>query len=89
LVAFATEQLALLRAGAGGSAQERSERLTALAERLTTLLTTMRADELALRPLRDLASELSEHRGDLEHRWLHAVDVLEALAGREPTRPSR
>jgi Ca-activated chloride channel family protein len=87
LVAFATEQLTLLRAGAAGSAGERSTLLTALAERLTTLLTTMQADDLTLRPLRDLASELSGHRGDLEHRWLHAVDVLEALAGREPTRP--
>jgi len=86
LVAFATEQLGLLRAGAAGSADERSGLLTALAERLTTLLTTMQADELTLRPLRDLASELSEQRGDLEHGWLHAVDVLEALAGREPSR---
>jgi Ca-activated chloride channel family protein len=83
LVAFAAEQLALLEAGAARTPAERAALLDALAVRLTALLDTVSGDELTLRPLRELAADLAG-AGDLEQRWLHAVDVLEALAPRRP-----
>jgi len=80
LVAFATQQLALLR-----STGDRAEALRQFGERLSIWLDTASEDELTLRPLRELALELAQPAPDvaeLERRWLHAIDVLEALARR-------
>ena len=84
LVTFAAEQLAILRATAAG---DRRPALTELAARITALIALGDLPDDVLKPLRALAAELATESSDLEHRWLRAHDVLEAISPAGATPP--
>ena len=86
LVTFAAEQLAILRSTAAG---DRRRALTELASRITALIALGGLPDDVLKPLRALADELTAESSDLEHRWLRAQDVLEALSPAGATPPSQ
>jgi len=94
LVTFAAEQLAALRAAGTGSVADRTQFLARLAEQLTALITRLerQAADDVLRPLRELLAALTgpvTGEIDLDHRWLHALDVLEAISSHPTGNPKR